>query len=173
MTAALEHEAATLEVAASLLALAMLESHPPVDALGAALERMAYALSKCTKALERARSAKAAAASTDRLAADVADCHETLERELAACVEGLQFHDRLMQQLAHVRNCLAALSHAPQSGDVRAQDESWMRLRSRLWHRLSSDSQRALLDLLLPTAPGHLGAEPRRLNASEGSIELF
>ena len=151
MTGAVPDQAATLEVAASLLALAMHESHPPVDALGAALERMAHALATST---------------------DPRDCRRTFEREIATCVQGLQFHDRLMQQLAHVRNCLAVLSHscAPQNLEG---EQSWLVLRERLWHRLSSDSQRALLDLLLPTSPPHLGAEPRRMNASEGSIELF
>jgi len=154
---------ATLEVAASLLALAMHESHAPVGALGAALERMARALAKSARALEQQRSGEIS---------DLAACHETFEREIAACVEGLQFHDRLMQQLAHVRNCLAALSHTSISKNLQGE-ESWLQLRTRLWHRLSSDSQRALLDLLLPDSPTHLGADPRRLNASEGSIELF
>jgi hypothetical protein len=154
---------ATLEVAASLLALAMHESHAPVGALGAALERMAHALAKSAKALERQRAGEIA---------DIAACHETFSREIAACVEGLQFHDRLMQQLAHVRNCLATLSHSDISKNLDGE-ESWLELRTKLWHRLSSDSQRALLDLLLPVSPTHLGADPRRLNASEGSIELF
>ena len=160
MTGALPDQAAPLEVAASLLALAMHESHAPVDALGAALERMAHALAKSTQTLERERNEA------------ILDCHATFERELATCVQGLQFHDRLMQQLAHVRNCLAVLSHSSRAQSLEGE-ASWLELRDRLWHRLSSDSQRTLLDLLLPTSPTHLGAEPRRMNASEGSIELF
>jgi hypothetical protein len=99
--------------------------------------------------------------------------HGMLARELAVCIEGLQFHDRLMQQLAHVRNCLAELS-THKAGDGRGDgEESWAELRARLRRRLASDSQRALLDLLLPPPGQHGGGDLRRLNASEGSIELF
>jgi hypothetical protein len=173
MTGVATDHSTTLELAASLLALAMQESHAPVGALGAALERMARALTRVGKALERQRAGtRRAAGGLDAAAVDIVACHETFEREIAACVEGLQFHDRLMQQLAHVRNCLAELSHKSAVQNPEGE-ESWLHLRAKLWHRLSSDSQRALLDLLLPIAPTHLGAEPRRMNASEGSIELF
>ena len=136
-----------LEAAASLLALAMQESQRPVDELGGALARMTHALARSPEE------------------------HGGLARELAVCVEGLQFHDRLMQQLAHVRNCLAELS-LPQAVGTRGE-ESWAELRARLRHRMASDSQRALLDLLLPPPGQHGGGDLRRLNASEGSIELF
>lgn len=153
-------QTATLELAASLLALAMHESHAPMDVLGGALERM-------RRALRPGNGGHAA------VAAGIDECRATLEREIALCIEGLQFHDRLMQQLAHVRNCLAGLSGGQAQAEACCREEAWLQLRANLWSRLSSDSQRALLDLLVPTAPAHAGAEARKLNASEGSIELF
>jgi hypothetical protein len=167
--------AVALEAAAALLALAMHESQGPVDVLGGALERMTRALARSQRALARQRALEQRRpAGHDQTAlADIDASRETFEREIAVCIEGLQFHDRLMQQLAHVRDSLAAVLSDRPDRSARDGGESWMDLRARLWKRLSSDSQRALLDLLLPTTTAHTGGELRKINASEGSIELF
>lgn len=124
-----DHEsAATFEAAADLLALAMSESHGPVDTLGRAFERMARALSECSRAIERQRALEP---STGPLA-EIEACQAVLEREISLCVESLQFHDRLMQRLRHVGDCLAGLA-----------------------------------------GPSSAHRELRRVNLSEGSIELF
>lgn len=100
----------------------MRESHGPVDRMAAALERMMRALARHARALERLRSERGPEANAGApLAAtaslrELEECREALEREIAICIESLQFHDRLMQQLAQVRTGLAALSgrpHAP------------------------------------------------------------
>jgi hypothetical protein len=144
---AAEERSAALEAAIALLALAMHESHAPVDVLGGALERMARALAQTARA---------------------PGAQQALERDLALCIEGLQFHDRMIQQLTQVREFLSELSGA--HGGTR----SWHDLRRHLAARLASDSQRALLDLLLPVAATHLTVgELRRVNRSEGSVELF
>jgi hypothetical protein len=147
--AAAEERVAALDAAIALLALAMHESHAPVDVLGGALERMARTLAQAGRTLER----------------------DALERDLALCIEGLQFHDRMIQQLTQVRECLSELSGTQAAhGGTR----SWSEVRSRLAARLASDSQRALLDLLLPVAAAHATVgELRRVNRSEGSVELF
>jgi hypothetical protein len=130
-----DHEtAATLEAVADLLALAMSESHGPVDSLGRAFERMARALSECSHAIERQRALVSSGAG-EPVAAPIADleaCQAVLEREISLCIESLQFHDRLMQRLGHVADCLAGL-----------------------------------------TGPSSAHRELRRVNLSEGSIELF
>ena len=84
---AAEDRAAPLEDAARLLALAMHESHAPVEALAGALERMAAALAQCAPGLGR-------------------EGRERLEREIALCIESLQFHDRLIQRLERVSRAL-------------------------------------------------------------------
>ncbi len=134
MPGAAQERAAALEAAADLLALAMHESHGPVDVLGGALERMATALSLCARAIERQRALerRSPGGHAETPLSELEACREALEREVAVCIESLQFHDRLMQRLARVGDHLAGLT----------------------------DESRA-------------GADPRRVNLSEGSIELF
>jgi hypothetical protein len=153
MSQGASERAATLEAIVALLAHAMHESQRPVEKLAGALTRMARALAESAPAEQH---------------------REVFERELAVCIQGLQFHDRLMQQLAHVRNCLAAV-HA---GDPNAAPEDtevyWAELRAGMRRRLSSDAQRALLDLLLPPPGTHGGTGVyRQMHTNEGSIELF
>jgi hypothetical protein len=163
-----------LEAAAALLELAMRESHGPIEVLGGAVERMTGALARHARMLERQRARRNAGnrredeACLDELAA----CQDAFEREIAVCIETLQFHDRLMQQLAQVRNCLATL-HGTSGAGARADEASWVELRATLWNRLTSDSQRALFDLLLPITAAHAAGDLRQINANEGSIELF
>ncbi|MGB6451916.1 MAG: hypothetical protein WBE92_14290 [Steroidobacteraceae bacterium] len=134
MPGAAQERGAAIEAAADLLALAMHESHGPVDVLGGALERMAAALAQYSLAIDRQREIgpHRAGPRADESLGDLDKCRETLEREITVCIESLQFHDRLMQRLARVANYLAALT-----GDSRA------------------------------------GADLRRVNLTEGSIELF
>jgi hypothetical protein len=123
-----KERAADLERAAARLSHAMHESHGPVDRMGAALERMMRALAGSARALERLKALErdaprgAASASLE----DLDRCREAMEREIATCIESLQFHDRLMQHLNHVcggLNMLAGAPHAaggvePRKGDV-------------------------------------------------------
>ena len=162
-----EDRSAAVEAAVALLAQAMHESHAPVEVMGGALERMTRTLQQHERTPERARTLAGRRAGGRELAADA----QSLGREIALCIESLQFHDRLMQQLAQVRECLAGLL-VP--AEVNAATPRWLELRDRIAARLASDSQRALLDLLVP--PGGTHAAPgdlRKINMSEGSIELF
>lgn len=106
---AAEECAAALEAAAYLLALAMRESHGPVEVLGGALERMAATLGQCARVLDRQRAAEGPQSAQPKEAAlrEVAAAHAMLERDIALCIESLQFHDRLMQRLERVSRCLA------------------------------------------------------------------
>lgn len=114
MPSGAEERAAALKTVATRLAHAMHESHAPVDRMGAALGRMMRALARSARALERLRAAPGDEASGRGTGAhapldDLAECREALEREIAVCIESLQFHDRLMQHLAQVRGGLSAL----------------------------------------------------------------
>ncbi len=114
---ATEERAAALEAAARLLALAMRESHPPVEVLAGALERMAAALAQCAHLLERERTPEGAR--SDHLRAsplrELAATQQALERDIALCIESLQFHDRMMQRLERVVRSIAR-SAAPAHG---------------------------------------------------------
>ena len=106
-----------LEAAAALLSLAMAESQAPVARLGAALVHMIQALA------QHGRSGANGLPDAASYGAFMA----VIERELAVCVEELQFHDRLMQQLTQVRDCVAAL----RDPSAEFPDGQWLKRRSR------------------------------------------
>ncbi len=95
-----------------------------------------------------------------------------LESELSICIQSLQFHDRLIQQLAAVRNLLTGLSsHGPLCA-AGFGARRWEELLNMLRDRLSADQHHQLFDLLMRT--GEIDSEFGAPNARvEGSIELF
>jgi len=130
--------------AAALIELALGESQRPVAQLGAALSRVSAALSAGSPP-----------------AAD----------DLGVCVECLQFHDRLTQQLSQVRDLLAAVAAAGSADTAPGGRQSWPVLMENLRARFTSESHRILFNLLMPDAEGVSHAPS--LHASEGSVELF
>lgn len=114
MARGIEDRAKALASVASRLAQAMRESHGPVDRMAAALERTMRALARQARAIERLREPRADAGGGSTAATppleELEHCREALEREIAICIESLQFHDSLMQQLSQVRAGLAAAS---------------------------------------------------------------
>ena len=130
--------------AATLIELALGESQRPVTELGEALSRVSAAVSA---------GAPPAA------------------RDLEACIECLQFHDRMMQQLSQVRDLLSAIAAAGSASTEPGGRQSWPVLMESLRARFTSESHRILFNLLMPDAEG-LSHAPS-LHASEGSVELF
>ena len=130
--------------AAALIELALGESQRPVGQLGEALSRVSAAV----------------AAGRPPAAAD-----------LDSCVECLQFHDRLVQQLSQVRDLLAAVAAAGSGESAPGGRQSWSVLMENLRARFTSESHRILFNLLMPDADGH--SHVPSLHASEGSVELF
>ncbi len=140
------------EAAAILLAFAMRESEAPAVELGSALERLDQRL-------------RPVAAETSR---------ELLTQDLAACVRALQFHDRLMQQLAVIRNLLSRFADSgnllPTMAGFGAQ--RWEELLSELRERLTAETRDELFELLVRTGGvGTHGGAPG--TQAEGSSELF
>jgi hypothetical protein len=130
--------------AAALIELALSESQRPVTELAEALSRVSAAVS--------AGSPPAAG-------------------DLDACVECVQFHDRMVQQLSQVRNLLAAVAATGSAATTPGGRQSWPVLMENLRARFTSESHRILFNLLMPDAAG-LSHAPS-LHASEGSVELF
>jgi len=130
--------------AATLIELALSESQRPVAELGEALSRVS-----------------AAASAGSRPSA----------RDLEVCVECLQFHDRMVQQLSQVRDLLAAVAASGSADAAPGGRQSWPVLMENLRARFTSESHRILFNLLMPDADGHSHAPS--LHASEGSVELF
>jgi len=143
--------ASPVEAAAALIELALHESNGPVEDLGGALTRLALLVQ-----------AKPGAGGTG---ADP-ELRERVAREVSVCIESLQFHDRLSQQLTQVRNLLATLV-------LKGDQHNWLVLLENLRARFTSDSHRILFNLLLPGAGIGARNSVAALHANEGSVELF
>ena len=130
--------------AAALIELALSESQRPVTALGEALSRVSAAASAGTA---------------------------PATRDLEACIECLQFHDRLTQQLSQVRDLLSAVAATGSVSTAPGGRQSWPVLMENLRARFTSESHRILFNLLMPDSEGVSHAPS--LHASEGSVELF
>jgi hypothetical protein len=130
--------------AAALIELAIGESQRPITELGEALSRVS------------------AAASSGAVPS---------AQDLDRCVECLQFHDRMVQQLSQVRDLLAAVAATGSADATPGGRQSWPVLMENLRARFTTESHRILFNLLMPDAEGHSHA--RSLHASEGSVELF
>jgi hypothetical protein len=142
--------AKSVEAALLLVALAIHDMTQPIERLCEAVERMCQAMPGNSSGRTVANSASA-----------VRDLQ--LARHLAICIESLQFHDRLLQQLNLVRDLLAAiLKHQPL--DVASYGAArWEALTAAIRSRSPLDSPFELFDLLAP--PGG-----RKV---AGSCELF
>jgi hypothetical protein len=143
--------ATPVEAAAALIELCLHESNGPMEELSGSLARMA----------------QLAQGEPDRA---------RLAQEVAVCIENLQFHDRLTQQLTQIRNLLATLAFSDVPTDeagrpLEGDPHNWLVLLENLRARFTSDSHRILFNLLLP-GTGARTSVPA-LHANEGSVELF
>jgi hypothetical protein len=112
----------TVNEAAALLDLAMSETQSPVGELGDALARMSRALSGACTLVEGKRNGRVDA----EMLAHIERCRELFVREVAVCIESLQFHDRLIQQLTHAKNCLAAQGANSSLPAAQRAVDAWM-----------------------------------------------
>jgi hypothetical protein len=154
--------ATPVEAAAALIELCLHESNGPVEELSGALARMSQ--------LVRGQPGEKAGD------ADIAAHRAELAREVAVCIESLQFHDRLTQQLTQVRNLLATVASSDVPTDMAGRPlagdpHNWLVLLENLRARFTSDSHRILFNLLLPGTGGRTSVPA--LHANEGSVELF
>ena len=94
--------AAAVERATTLLVHSMQAADTPISQLSEALARMAQTLGNIGAPLF----GQADAEST----ADVRMVRDAFKHDIAVCIESLQFHDRMMQQLTQARDILSALA---------------------------------------------------------------
>jgi hypothetical protein len=152
-----EEPATPVEAAAALIELSLHESNGPVEDLSGALARLALL-------------------TTPKPGEVDPELRQQVAREVAVCIESLQFHDRLAQQLTQVRNLLATLAGSDIPTDIAGRPlegdpHKWLVLLENLRARFTSDSHRILFNLLLPGTGGR--ASVPALHANEGSVELF
>jgi hypothetical protein len=150
--------ATPVEAAAALIQLSLHESNGPVEDMSDALGRLAQLVQ-----------AKPDTRTT------ATELQNQLARDVAVCIESLQFHDRLAQQLTQVRNILATLAYSapsPTAGrPLEGDPHKWMVMVENLRARFTSESHLILFNLLLPEGSSR-PAVPA-LHANEGSVELF
>lgn len=151
----------SVQAAAVLLSLAMRDTESPVSDLGQALSRMVSTVTTLRSHVQR-----------QPPDAEPDDHRLELESELSVCIQSLQFHDRLIQQLAAVRNLLTGLSSHGPLNVAGFGAQRWEELLEVLRNRLSADQHHQLFDLLMRT--GTIDGELRgATEPDEGSIELF
>jgi hypothetical protein len=132
----------SMEAAAVLLSLAMRDTEHPVADLCSALRRISHA------------------------------AQPALAKDVAKCIQSLQFHDRLIQQLAAVRGLLASVVMEGPLDVTGFGAHRWEEMLKMLREKLSEDSQHHLFNLLLRT--GIVDGDGQcNLQEAEGSVELF
>jgi hypothetical protein len=91
-----------VERATTLLVHSMQAADTPISQLSDALARMAQTLSDIGTPLFGQTDAEPTA--------DVRMVGDAFKRDIAVCIESLQFHDRLMQQLTQARDALTGVA---------------------------------------------------------------
>ena len=150
----------SVQAAAVLLSLAMRDTENPVQDLAHSLSRIALTVASLRDK-----------ATAQRTNGETLNSRE-LENELSVCIQSLQFHDRLIQQLAAVRDLLTSLGPHGQLDVSGFGAKRWEELLRMIRERLSADQHHQLFDLLMRT--GEIDVELRgEVLPAEGSVELF
>jgi hypothetical protein len=159
MTGQTSEAAQAIAASVAQIELAVREVQPSVEALGLLIDQMSSGLGTLRAA--------------DGLSLSV----DELQKQVNGSITQLQFYDRLVQHLKHVQDYLSGTAGelASRSTCDAHSPEVWSSLRSRLRSRLISESQRQLLDAMLPPPEGvDLDADLAREEISaQGSVELF
>ena len=162
-------------IAASVaqIELAVREVQPAVEQLGLLIEQMSSGLGVVATARPRNPDPDVVAVFPDEFDRAMT----RLQKAVNGSITHLQFYDRMVQHLAHIQNYLSGvageLANRSTSDPVDAQ--VWGALRDKLRTRLISQSQRQLLDAVLPPPEGaQLNSEQaREEHAALGTVELF
>jgi hypothetical protein len=161
-----------LELGAAQLDAAMRESDSRVDKLAGAVTAVATDardLEVQLRALDSQNSVEA-----DEARARIGRLTESLALHVQATIASLQFYDKLIQRLSHVRDGLAIPSDSTVNGDPASAD--WNAMLEQVRSRYSMVEERVLFDFMmrglsadqmLKALTGLRGA------ASPGEIELF
>ncbi len=159
-----------VEMAKAQIALALRDAEAPIAELGSVvsdvggcalrMQRLAAAISSGDAELAAALAAEAALVATRTKDAAVA----------------LQFHDRLVQRLAHAREALEVLAGAVAERHQHHTQADWDRLRDGIRAQYSMEQERVIFDLLVG------GATPEsvldtlknlRDTGTPGHVDLF
>jgi hypothetical protein len=97
--------------------------------------------------------------------------HKIVERAQSALV-AMQFHDQLVQRMAHVRDSLTELNEALSGGPVAEVD--WATVLAGIRFRYSMEDERLQFDRIIgSTACPDVNAHDNTHDSLRGSVELF
>lgn len=163
------------ELAVWQLALAMRESDSAVERMGGAIERGSTLLSVLNALVAQV----GALPGGETLHKDLLTCTQRLTAEHAACVENMQFYDRMVQHLGHLKDYLAHVAGVMTvPGGGPSETATLDQLNARFRRRLLTDAQRSVFDhVFQPGNREELAELPARAartpNAADGNIEFF
>lgn len=159
-----------LGLAASQIEVALREEEAPIATLGRSVTQLANA----AEALDSALSALPPDAHEARRR--LAEQRDALRADAREATVALQFHDRLVQRLTHVRDSLAWLGEFVDSCGHHGPAAGWDGLRDRIRSQYSMQQERLMFDLLVrgatPDEVLHALADLRRGGAA-GHVDLF
>lgn len=157
-----------LGLAASQIEVALREEEAPIATLGRSVTQLAAAAEALDAALATLPDGDARRAVEDKRDALLADARDA--------TVALQFHDRLVQRLTHVRDSLAWLGEFVDRHGHRGPAAGWDGLRDRIRSQYSMQQERLMFDLLVrgatPDEVLHALADLRRGGAA-GHVDLF
>ena len=150
--------AALLELAASQLEVAAHSTNAQVETLASSISALVLlgAELRATKGVSKAHDALA---------------QQIVERAQAA-VQAMQFHDQLVQRVAHVRDVLTELNEALQG--VPAADVDWAAVLAGIRFRYSMEDERRLFDRIIgATACPDVNCHDCINDTLRGGVEIF
>jgi hypothetical protein len=173
MTCQSSEAAQAIAASVAQIELAVREVQPVVEELGLLIEQMSSGLGVLGTARPRSLDPEVVAVFPD----DFDRAMAKLQKHLNGSITHLQFYDRMVQHLAHVQNFLSGVAGelANRSTSDAVDTQVWGALRDKLRTRLISQSQRQLLDAVLPPPEGAQlnSAQAREEHSAQGTVELF
>ena len=157
--------AAMLSVMSAQIDAAVRES----DAPAATLVETAHALGQATQT--KAKSLFDFSGSPARVFQDLMVLHDDMHARSTKAATAIQFHDRLVQCLAHVSASLSLMAEFVSRGGAKSA-EDWNKLRDRMRGLMSMEGERALFDRL-SGVPESSSAKTARMEDESGKVELF
>lgn len=137
-----------LELGAAQLDAAVRESDARVDVLAATIGMLASDACELKK-LTRQSSADSASAPADLQAqAQVQRLAEAIDQQAQAAITALQFYDKLIQRLTHVRDGLAIPADSA-AGAAGYEAPTWDKLLEQVRARYSTVEERVLFDFMM------------------------
>jgi hypothetical protein len=159
-----------LAVIASQIEAALIETNAPA----ATLVETAHSMSRATQTV--ARCLFDFSGSPARVFQDLMVLHDDLHSQAAKAITATQFHDRLVQCMAHVCSSLSHLTQFMSSDSAPKSAAEWNELKERVRgiHSMEQE-QRASCDLLNDGSPSDekQTATAQRQASGAGKVELF